>query len=167
MKLSYFLYFSLLILLVGCKQNQFSQAEKSVQEIKAEGPVSNADIIRNPVTAEGPQDTVNLAKMAFAQSTFNFGEVPQGDIVEHTFEFTNTGKVALVISEARSTCGCTVPTWPKEPIEPGQPGKITVEFNTKGKYREQRKPVTITANTYPARTVVYLEGFVQPEEAAN
>lgn len=159
----------LLILLVGygCQQNRFSQSEKSVQEIKADGPISNADIIRNPVTADGPIDTVNVAKMTFEETTFDFGQVKEGDIVKHTYKFMNTGKVPLVISDARSTCGCTVPTWPDQPIAPGEGGEIAVQFNTSNKGREQRKPITITANTYPATTIVHLKGFVQSAEATN
>ncbi len=167
MSLKNVLFFVLIIGLAACQQNRFSGSEKSVEEIKAEGPISNADIIRNPVSAAEPLDTVNVAKMTFTEETFNFGEVQEGDIVKHTYNFTNTGKVPLVISNASSTCGCTVPTWPKEPIEPGAGGEISVEFNTKNKHREQKKPVIITANTYPARTVVHLEGFVHPEEETN
>lgn len=154
--------------LVACQQNRFSQSEKSVEEIKAEGPLTNADIIRNPVSADGTQDTVNVAKMTFEETSFHFGEVKEGDIVSHTYQFTNTGKVPLIISDARSTCGCTVPTWPKEPIEPGESGSISVEFNTTNKQSDQRKPIIVTANTYPARTTVFLQGFVRPkEDAAN
>lgn len=156
-----------LFALCSCQQNRFSQSEKSVQEIKADGPISNADIIRNPVTAEGPVDTVNVAKMSFEETTFDFGEVREGDIVKHTYKFVNTGKVPLIISDARSTCGCTVPTWPEEPIEPGAGGEIQVQFNTSNKGREQRKPITISANTYPAQTIVYLKGFVQSAEESN
>lgn len=155
------------VAIFACQQSPFPKSEKSVEEIKAEGPISNADIIRNPVSAEGPVDTVNVAKMAFMETFFDFGEVQEGEIVKHTYQFTNAGRVPLIITDARSTCGCTVPTWPKEPIEPGDSGVISVEFNTKSKYREQKKPIIITANTYPARTTVYLEGFVNPEEATN
>lgn len=154
--------------LIACQQNRFSQSEKTVEEIKAEGPLTNADIIRNPVSADGPQDTVNVARLAFEETSFHFGEVTEGEVVSHTYAFTNTGKVPLIISDARSTCGCTVPTWPKDPIEPGESGSISVEFNTTNKQGDQRKPIIITANTYPARTTVYLQGFVRPkEQAAN
>lgn len=167
MNIKNILLFILVISLGACQQNRFSGSEKSVDEIKAEGPISNADIIRNPVSADGPIDTVNVAKMTFVEETFNFGEAQEGDIVKHTYQFTNTGKVPLVISNASSTCGCTVPTWPKEPVEPGASGTISVEFNTTSKRKAQKKPVIITANTYPARTVVHLEGFVHPKEETN
>lgn len=167
MSFRYSIMLIVVAVLLGCQQNRFPQSEKSVEEIKAEGPLTNADIIRNPVSAEGPVDTINVAKMDFVESEFNFGEVKEGEIVKHTYKFTNNGKVPLVISDARSTCGCTVPLWSKEPVEPGKTGEISVEFNTKNKHRDQRKPITITANTYPAQTVVYLDGFVHPAEATN
>lgn len=161
------IFLLLSVFLLACQQNRFSQSEKSVEEIKAEGPLANADIIRNPVTAEGPTDTVNVAKMTFEETSFNFGEAKEGDVIEHTYTFTNTGKVPLLISDARSTCGCTVPLWSQEPVEPGKTGEISVQFNTSNKHREQRKPITITANTYPSQTVVYLEGFVHPKEGSS
>jgi hypothetical protein len=141
-------------------QNNSNSAEKSIEEVKADSKISS--IIRNPVTANEPVDTVNVAKITFDNDTYNFGEVEEGEIVEHTFSFTNTGKVPLVISNARSTCGCTVPEWPKEPIAPGAKGDILIKFNTKNKKRDQTKPVTITANTYPSTSKVFVAGFVKP-----
>lgn len=137
-----------------------SNAEKSIEEIQAEGKISS--IIRSPITATGNQDTVNVAKMDFEELSFDFGEVNEGDIVKHTFSFTNTGKVPLIINDAHSTCGCTVPKWPKEPIPPGKKGKIQVEFNTKNKPNKQEKGVTLNANTYPSVSKVFLKGFVVP-----
>lgn len=152
----------LLIFVIGffsC-QNSSQQPEKSIDEIKAENPISQ--IIKNPVSANEPTDTVNVAKMEFEETEFDFGEVNEGEKVNHVYKFTNTGKVPLLISNARSTCGCTVPEWPKDPIAPGEGGEISVEFNTKNKKNKQSKPVTITANTYPSQTKVFLKGFVKP-----
>lgn len=136
--------------------------EKSLEEIKSDGPIRNADIIRSPVSANEPIDTVNVAKITFEEETFDFGEVDEGAVVEHTFHFTNTGKAPLLVSSARSTCGCTVPDWPKEPIAPGETGMLKVKFNTQGKKNQQTKPITVVANTYPATSKVFLQGFVRP-----
>jgi hypothetical protein len=153
------------ILLMSCLlwacQNNSSSSEKSIEEVKADSKISS--IIRNPVTANEPLDTINVAKITFENDNYNFGEVDEGAIVEHTFKFTNTGKVPLIITNARSTCGCTVPEWPKEPVEPGATGEIHVQFNTKNKKNEQVKPVTITANTYPSATKIFVNGFVNPK----
>ncbi len=147
------------LLLAACQTKKNNS--KRLEEINPKGGV--AEIIRNPATAEGPVDTVNVAKMTFSSIEYQFGEVKEGKVVEHTFEFTNTGKVPLLISDARSTCGCTVPEWSEKPVEPGKKGKIKVRFNTTGKVNEQHKLVTITANTYPSKTIVLLQGYVHPK----
>ena len=156
----------LLALVLGCTvlACQNGSGEKSIEEIQSEGKISS--IIRNPQTANGKVDSVNVAKMEFAETEYNFGEIDEGGVVEHIFKFTNTGKVPLVISNARSTCGCTIPEWPKTPIAPGAEGEIEVKFNTKGKKNQQSKPVTITANTYPNQTKVFVNGFVNPDPNA-
>ena len=141
----------------SCKNEQSAKdvVEASVQEVKSLNP---NELIDNYV----PDDTVNVAKMSFDQNRFDFGVIDEGEVVKHTYSFTNTGKVPLVISNARSTCGCTVPVWPKEPVAVGESATIEVSFNTKGKRNKQSKPVTITANTWPAQTVVHLSGTVNP-----
>ncbi|MEM1320421.1 MAG: DUF1573 domain-containing protein [Bacteroidota bacterium] len=167
-KMTRFLLFVFSINLIACTTtNSEDASEKSVQEIKDQGKISNSDIIRNPVSAEEVTDTVNVAKLIFEEINFDFGQAKENDIIEHTFKFTNEGKVPLIINDARSTCGCTVPEWPKEPIEPGQGGVISVRFNTKGKRGDQKKPVTIKANTYPTTTVLYIEGRVEAAEGAE
>ena len=116
-------------------------------------------MIRNPVVEEIP-DTNNIAKLVFAEEVFDFGEVKSGDVVEHRYAFTNTGAVPLIITRAKSSCGCTVPEYPKQPIAPGESGEILVTFNTTNKTGEQIKPVNLTANTYPATTSIYIKGMV-------
>ncbi len=108
-----------------------------------------------PTVPTGPLTTLN-----FAETVFDFGDVPDGESVSHTYRFTNTGKEPLVISNARGSCGCTVPKWPRTPIPPGEGGEIVVEFNTKGKPGRQSKKVTITANTDPAQTFLTISGNV-------
>lgn len=148
--------------LTACQNSQpEGNAEQSLEEIKQEGPISNADMIRNPVSAESI-DTVNVAKITFEETLYDFGTIREGKIIEHTFKFTNTGKAPLIISNARSTCGCTIPKWPKDPIPPGEEGEIRVRFDSKNKKNAQNKPVTVTANTYPNTTKVFIKGFVEP-----
>lgn len=143
---------------LGCK----GDGADSVREIRGGGDGPNSSLIRNPVTADLPLDTNKLARITYEKDTYNFGEVLEGTIVEHTFKFTNTGKVPLTILNARSSCGCTIPEWPKEQISPGQSGVITAKFNTEGKGQEQHKWIYVTANTYPNETKVLLEGVVKP-----
>jgi hypothetical protein len=77
---------------------------------------------------------------------YNWGKVTDGEIVRHTFSFTNTGTEPLQIQNARASCGCTTPNWTKEPIAPGESGEIQVEFNSKGRVGLQNKTVTVTGN---------------------
>ena len=100
-----------------------------------------------PVSADHPLDTTLVAKMTFEETTYEFGTVLEGKQVEHIFKFKNTGKVPLLITDAKATCGCTVPKYPEETIAPGESGEISVRFNTSGKKEDQNKPVTLIANT--------------------
>jgi len=145
----------------GCQPEKASKSDRRIEEINA---VPNAaEMIRNPISAKGLQDTTNLPKMVFVETKYDFATVEEGDKVSHTFKFTNAGKVSLLISDVRSTCGCTVPKWPKEAIPPGEQNQISVVFDTAGKKERQHKLITITANTYPSKTVLSLDGFVTPK----
>ena len=82
----------------------------------------------------------------FEESSKDFGDITQGDKVEHTFKLENTGNAPLVISNVAATCGCTVPKWPKEPIAPGKTAEIKVSFNSAGKMGQQNSVVRIYSN---------------------
>ena len=107
----------------------------------------------------GPTTTIQ-----YENNEFDFGNVDEGEIVKHIYKFKNTGDVPLVISNCKGSCGCTVPTWPKEPVPPGGDGEIKVEFNSKGKPGPQRKQVTVTANTTPTETFLVIKGEVRGKE---
>lgn len=153
----------LLLLILGvslffaCKNDNHD----GVQELSGG---SNSDMVRNPATADLPTDTNQLARISYEESEFDFGEATEGDIITHSFKFTNTGKVPLTIMNARSTCGCTIPSWPEEPIPPGGTGEITAKFNTDMKKQQQRKMITVTANTYPNESKVLLKGIVNEKK---
>jgi hypothetical protein len=99
-------------------------------------------------------DPENSPIITFEETVFDFGDLKQGDEVKHIFKFKNTGKTNLIIETATAPCGCTVPSWPKEPIAAGASGEIEVKFNSTGKEGVQNKVVTITANTVPSTTTV-------------
>ena len=149
---------SALLLFSACQSDAPAQSE--FQSARVDGEISNADIIRNPVGEDGSIDTTNVAKMTFTDVNYYFGSVAQGAIVEHSFSFVNTGKVPLIITDARATCGCTVPSYPETPIAPGESGVIDVRFDTANKSGQQNKPVTLLANTYPNTTEIRLIGNV-------
>lgn len=89
----------------------------------------------------------NYPIMTFETKEHDFGTIQQGEMVSYTFKFTNTGKSDLVITDAKASCGCTIPEYPKEPIQPGKSSKLYVSFNSAGKRGLQLKTITITANT--------------------
>ncbi len=100
----------------------------------------------------------------FSETKFNFGEVVDGDMVKHTFEFTNTGDKNLVLLNVKTSCGCTVPEdWPKHPIEPGESGEIKVIFNSNNRVGLVNKSIRVEANTNPTVTTVSLVGEVKEE----
>jgi hypothetical protein len=66
----------------------------------------------------------------FAQSTYDYGEIPEGSDGLYTIHFKNLGEQAIVVNRVRSSCGCTIPSWPRNPIEPGEEGEIQVKYNT-------------------------------------
>lgn len=89
----------------------------------------------------------NGAAITWEKKTHDFGNILQGDKVEHTFHFTNTGNEPLIITNVQVSCGCTTPKgWPRDPIPPGASGEITVSFNSTGKMGIQNKPVTLVTN---------------------
>jgi len=85
--------------------------------------------------------------LTFEKKAHNFGDIYQGDKVEETFKFTNTGNEPLIITNVQVTCGCTTPKgWPRDPIAPGGKGEITIGFNSAGKSGLQNKVVTVISN---------------------
>ena len=137
------------------------EPEPQVEQLPAPGSIS--ELVRSPVTAEGLRDTTQLPRFVFDQTVYDFGTVTEGTVVEYAFDFTNVGPTPLVITDARSNCGCTVPVVPEGPIAPGARERIEVRFNTADKTGDQNKPVRLTANTYPTQTTVYLRGTVLPK----
>lgn len=103
--------------------------------------------------------------MTFSKSEHDFGTIDQGTPVETTFTFTNTGNGPLIITDARSSCGCTVPSYPKDtPIPPGETGELLVKFNGNGA-NQVSKTVTVTANTEKGSEVLMIKAFVTPRDA--
>lgn len=103
----------------------------------------------------------NAPDLKFDIETYDFGTIKQGDKVTHDFDFVNTGKEPLVISQATGSCGCTVPQWPKEPVTKGSKSTIHVEFNSTGKMGMQDKTVTITSNSKSGQKILHLKGNVE------
>lgn len=102
--------------------------------------------------------------MTFVERDHDFGTIIQGSVVTHSFEFTNTGDSDLVITDARASCGCTVPDYPETAISPGQSGEITVKFNSKNRSGSQYKTITLTTNTENGLEKLTINSYVNDEE---
>lgn len=114
-------------------------------------------ISTNTVTA---QEVSNGAQISFTKETHDYGTIKNGANGTCTFEFKNTGNAPLILSNAKGSCGCTVPTWPKEPVAPGATGVISVKYDTK-RPGAINKSVTITSNaTNEPNKVIRIKGTV-------
>ncbi len=158
----------LLLMAAGCDnvlESRVSELERRIAKIENGGAtattlsssptptVSSTPILE--VKPEGP-----LPEFNFASETYDFGAIPEGEVVDHIFTFTNTGEAPLIIQSASASCGCTVPSYSKEPVPAGSTGEIAVRFNSRGKKGNQAPTITVTANTYPKVRKLRLKGTV-------
>ncbi|HMC96869.1 MAG TPA: DUF1573 domain-containing protein [Flavobacteriales bacterium] len=142
----------LLLLTVSCRLTDHS--ERDGDEVTTES-------LNFPASGYEDVDPADLPQLTFDSSNADMGRVIQGTRVDKSYTFTNTGGAPLVITDVRSTCGCTVgKDWPKQPIAPGAGGTISVSFNSEGRSGRQEKTITVVANTSPPSTVLTLTGEV-------
>lgn len=107
----------------------------------------------------------NFPAITFDESQFDFGTIDQGTAVEHVFKFKNTGDAPLMIVNAKSSCGCTIPEYTKDPIAPGATGEMLVKFNGSGQ-NQVSKTVTLTTNTKEGTETLTIKAFVTPKAGA-
>ena len=109
------------------------------------------------------QSEDKAAEIKFDTTTHDFGDFSEKDpVVKCTFTFTNTGNAPLVIHQAMASCGCTVPSYTKDPIKPGQKGTIEVTYNGKGKFPGYfKKTITIRTNGKTEMTRLYISGEME------
>lgn len=138
-------------------------ARESVENIA----VQPANQTVQPPVQPAAVPTGPTTTMTFEATEFDFGTVQDGEKVSHIYKFKNTGTEPLILSDAKGSCGCTVPKWPREPIAPGAEAEIVVEFNSKNKKGKRNQKVTITANTNPPQAFIYLKGEVLGGEGTD
>jgi hypothetical protein len=134
---------SILIVSVLCLGLSYSQAQTTKPKAKKPIPVKVV-----PQTIEG-------AGMLFKSDVIDYGKIAHKSNGEREFVFTNNGNKALLIKNATSTCGCTVPTFPKDSIQPGEKGAIIVKFDT-SRAGPFSKTVTVTSNAVQGSTKILL-----------
>ena len=140
-------FFSTILFAISCDDNANKKETKS-------GNSSSSTMMSS---SESPI-------MSFDKTLHDFGTIQEGETVETVFTFTNSGKTDLIIVDARGSCGCTVPDYPKNtPIAPGESGKIRVSFDSNNKPNMQQKTVTISANTDSGRETIRIKALVQAD----
>lgn len=157
--------FSLAILGASCKnENKADEANSNVQQaqpvINGSGKTTSEDFQNQSIKFPKPVDG-KYPVITFKETEFDFGDIEQGDKVEHTFEFTNTGEADLLISTARASCGCTVPEFTEEAVKPGKSGKIKVTFNSAGKKGPTTKTITVVCNTANENEILTIKTNIQ------
>lgn len=124
-------------------------------------------IVMNLLSVPGRAQTkAPEAEMTFQQEVYDYGTIQQGSKGDCEFKFTNTGSGPLIISDARGSCQCTVPNWPKKPVLPGETASIQVHYNT-NRPGPINKTVTITANIEGGTRVLRIKGMVEAAETAG
>ncbi len=141
-------FFSILIFFISCDSDPSKKIKKENVQSAVERINSSFDY---PV-------------IEFNKTSHDFGQINDGEIVETTFQFTNSGKSDLIISNASGSCGCTVPDYPRDvPIKPGESNTIKVKFDSSNKPGMQRKTVTLVTNTSKGKELINIKAFVLPK----
>ena len=155
-----------LALATSCNQKSDQDAKIQALEDKiAQLETNNTAVTPVNVQATQTADPATLGQFEFPEMEYDFGNINEGQVVEHLFKFTNNGQAPLVISNITASCGCTSPDWSKAPVKPGEEGFVKVVFNSSSKSGAQAPTVSIQANTNPTVTRLRLKGTVTPKIA--
>lgn len=144
-----FIAFSLTYCTNNASKTEETALDKSILEIENKGAATSE--VKNE----------NAPVISLENAVYEFGTVKEGEKVEHTYSFTNTGKSPLILSNVSASCGCTTPEYSKHPINPGEKGSVTVVFDSQNQVGMQQKIITILSNAEPSRTILQLKGEVK------
>ena len=147
------------------EEQKNTATEPSIETEKGSGDLMEEE----PKVEAAPEKTEKKApkkraKIYFKEKMYDFGFIMQGDTVFHDFQFKNVGNDDLLITRVETSCGCTVPIYPREPIPPGEGGKISVVFKSAGKLGRQVPTVSVFTN-YKRKIKLELKGIVDAERA--
>ncbi|MDP3444799.1 MAG: DUF1573 domain-containing protein [Ignavibacteria bacterium] len=146
---SVILIFFIVMAFVSCQNNQTNLP---------------ADLVHNPKSASG-DEKINLPEISFNNTEHDFGMLIQGEIVSHTFKFTNSGSADLIISKVSASCGCTASKYTQEPVNKGQEGKIEVIFDSNGQKGIINKTITVLTNGKTNSIVLRIKAQVKTPES--
>lgn len=139
------------------------KAAKAKEKAKAERKRKEREKKKREEARRKKAEEARVAIMTFNETSYQYGIIDEGEKVEHTFYFTNTGDKDLNIIDVKSSCGCTHPTYPFIPIKPGDKGEIGVIFNSNGKWGAQKPTITLTTDAKIKTHKLYLVGRVRPK----
>lgn len=157
--------------LVSCKKEENKELQNSEtiapDSLSTSAPADSLSAVAPAAAVTGETavpaaSNQPLTTVALSQSSFDFGNIKKGDKVNHIYEITNTGKNPLVISEVKPGCGCTAPEFTKEPILPGQKGKITLSFDSSSFDGAVQKSADVFANVEKAPIKLTFNANIQP-----
>lgn len=148
-----------LIIFASCKNDPPPPTADEKQMIEIAG-ADYKDNIRLPVDPYGNVDTNQMARIQFDNIVYDFDTINTGAKLTHFFTFKNTGVKNLLITDTRTTCGCTVSKHSEDPIPPGQEGFVKVSYDSEGRDGVQEKIVRVYTNSYPNETLLRIKGFV-------
>lgn len=149
MKTKLFLALAVCFFMISCGEDKKSETSIS------------SDVINVPSTASGKALPGSPPEITFAEQKHDFGKLVQGETVSYSFIFRNTGGSDLVISSAQGSCGCTIPSYPKGVVKPGEEGQIDVKFESSGKSGLVQKTVTLVTNCTPSTKVLTISATIE------
>ena len=160
-----YLFAAVSMMATSCQES----ATSKIKEIEAETAVIDNPTV-TPTEAPAPvvADAVSTdgkAVMTFEKDVHDFGNLKGGSKADYSFSFKNTGEADLLITNAQGSCGCTVPEYPKEPIKPGESGKIKVSYSSGSQQGQQSKTVTLTTNSAKGEERLTIKANVEPKPA--
>jgi Protein of unknown function (DUF1573) len=162
---------ALAVLIMSCKdrasEKRIAELESRLAQIEAnKSTAATPTPAATPAAAPDQKPDGPLPVLNFEKTDHDFGTVTEGQKVSYTYKVKNTGEAPLIIQSAQPSCGCTVPTWTKDPIPVGGSGFVTAEFDSNGKPGINNKTITITANTWPKVTTLRFKAMVTPKAQA-
>ena len=146
------LQLSKILFIAGCIVVLHTSCDVRKKDKQAKMPVPVPVEMKDPTTVQ------------VIDSVYDFGKISEGELVEYSYRFRNTGNKPLVVTNVSASCGCTVPEKPEEPIKPGEMGFIKVKFNSENRPGEVRKTITVTSNANPPFEDLLLRGEVIGKE---
>ncbi len=123
--------------------------------------LASVSMAQTQTPAAAPAVDKNKGQFKFEKELHDFGTVSEGVMATYEFVFTNTGKEPIIISNVAASCGCTTPSWTREPVMPGKKGSIKAVYNSQGRPGPFNKQITITSNAGTPTKVLTIKGIVE------